>query len=278
MTVRELQDRLSDPTLVVVDCRFLLEAPEACELQYLKAHVPGAVYAHLDRDLSAERNGRNGRHPLPAPESLIERLRRLGLSDRHHVVAYDAAGGGLAASRLWWSLRYLGHDAVSILDGGWQAWVEAGGLTRGGREVLPVGDLTGAPRAEMVVDIDFVAWAARSPEWVVVDVRAGSRYRGEEEPIDRVAGHIPGAKNLYWQDTLTPDLQVRPIEELRRQFETLLGGRAADHCIVYCGSGVTSAFLVFLFEEAGLPGARLFPGSWSEWTEDPSRPVAVGVE
>jgi thiosulfate/3-mercaptopyruvate sulfurtransferase len=276
MTVSELLGRLNDPGLAVFDCRFLLDAPDACEREYLQAHIPGAVYVHLDRDMSAPKTGRNGRHPLPVPEVLVATVRRLGISNSTDVVVYDAVGGGLAASRLWWTLRYVGHDRVSFLDGGWPAWVAAGGPTKAGEERRAPAEFVAQIRPEMAADIDVTAQAAGSPDWRVVDVRAPSRYRGEEEPIDPVAGHIPGAQNRYWQDYLTLDGRLQDAAGLRREFETLLGGVPPERSIFYCGSGVTSAFMVFLMEYAGLPGARVYPGSWSEWCSDPARPVATG--
>ena len=275
-TVQELLARLEDPRLAIFDCRFLLDAPDECQRQYLAAHVPGAVYVHLDRDMSAPKTGRNGRHPLPSPGVLVALMARLGISNDTDVVVYDAAGGGLAASRLWWSLRYLGHDRVSFLDGGWPAWVAANAPTRAGDERRRRGVFVSRVRPEMAADIDATARAARSSDWLVVDVRAASRYRGEEEPIDPVAGHVPGARHRFWQDNLTPDGHIRDKAELRAEFDALLGGVSPDHTIFYCGSGVTSAFLVFLLEDVGLPGARLYPGSWSEWCADPARPVATG--
>ena len=277
MTVSELMGRLGQPGLAVFDCRFLLDAPEACHDDYRRAHVPGAVYVHLDRDMSAPQTGRNGRHPLPAPEVLAATVGRLGVSNDTDVVVYDAAGGGLAASRLWWTLRYLGHDRVWLLDGGWPAWVAAGGPTEAGEERRAPATFVGQVRPGMALEIDATARAAESPAWCVVDVRAPSRYRGEEEPIDPVAGHIPGARNLFWQDTLAPDGRLRDAAALRREFEALLGPVPPERCVFYCGSGVTSAFLVCLMEYAGLPGATIFPGSWSEWCSDPARPVATGT-
>lgn len=277
MTVSELLGRLNDPDLATFDCRFLLDAPEACHRDYLHAHIPGAVYVHLDRDMSAPKTGRNGRHPLPAPDVLVATVRRLGISNDTDVVVYDAAGGGLAASRLWWTLRYVGYDRVWFLDGGWPAWVAAGGPTRAGEERRAPADFAAHIRPGMASDIDATARAAESPDWCVVDVRAPGRYRGEEEPIDPVAGHIPGARNRFWQDNLTPDGHLRDAAALRREFDALLGGVPPERCVFYCGSGVTSAFLVFLMEYAGLPGAKVYPGSWSEWCSDPSRPVATGA-
>lgn len=278
MTVQGLLGRLRDPRLAVFDCRFLLDAPDACRHEYLQAHIPGAVYVHLDHDLSATPNGRNGRHPLPEPEAISALFARLGISHDIDAVAYDSAGGGLAASRLWWMLRYLSHDRVSILDGGWPGWLRAGGPTCSGVEVRAPAVFTSRARRHMALDVDAVADAGASPDWLVLDVRGPTRYRGEEEPIDPVAAHIPGARNRYWMESLMPDGHLRPPADLREEFDRLLGGTAPDHVVCYCGSGVTSAHTIFVMERSGLPGARLYPGSWSEWCSDPARPVARGTE
>lgn len=278
MTVRDLLDRLTDPQVAVFDCRFLLDAPGACRHEYLHAHIPGAAYVHLDHDLSATPTGRNGRHPLPEPAAIESLFGRLGISNDVDVVGYDSAGGGLAASRLWWMLRYLGHDRVSILDGGWPAWLKAGGPTRSAAEVRGPAAFRGRLRRDLALDADAVAEAAASRDWIVLDVRGPTRYRGEEEPIDPVAGHIPGARNRYWMESLTPDGHLRPPADLRAEFDRLLGGVVPDHVICYCGSGVTSAHTILAMERSGLPGARLYSGSWSEWCSDPARPVARGTE
>ncbi|MBE3131968.1 MAG: sulfurtransferase [Acidobacteria bacterium] len=276
ITVPQLLERLTEPPLALFDCRFLLEAPDACQQEYLQAHIPGAVYVHLDHDMSAPMTGRNGRHPLPEPRAIAQLFERLGISNDSDVVVYDSAGGGLAASRLWWMLRYLGHDRVSILDGGWPAWVAAGGPVRADQERRAPAEFVANLRSEMAREIDQTAAAAASSDWRVVDVRAGTRFRGDEEPIDLVAGHIPGARNRYWMDSLTPDGHLRPIDQLRAEFDALLGGVPPERSIFYCGSGVTSAFTVFVMEHAGMSGAKIFPGSWSEWSSDPARPVATG--
>lgn len=278
MTARDLLDRLTDPQVAVFDCRFLLEAPDSGRQEYLQAHIPGATYVHLDEDLSAARTGRNGRHPLPEPSAIVSRFGRLGISNDNDVVVYDSAGGGLAASRLWWMLRYLGHDRVSILDGGWPAWLQAGGPTRGGTEERAPAAFRGGLRRHLALDADAVAEAAASRGWLVLDVRGPTRYRGEEEPIDPIAGHIPGARNRYWMESLAPNGHLRPPADLRGEFDRLLGGAAPNHVVCYCGSGVTSAHTILVMERSGLPGARLYPGSWSEWCSDPARPVARGIE
>jgi len=276
VTAEELSGRLDTGRTLVVDCRFKLEDPDAAERAYLESHVAGAVYAHLDRDLSAVMTGRNGRHPLHPPGAMLASLGRLGISNESDVVAYDDVGGGLAAARLWWMLRYLGHHRVRLLDGGWQAWQACGGAVVSGREERPAATLAGRARPEMALDADAVARAAADPSWRVVDSRALARFRGDEEPIDPVAGRIPGARHHFWQESVTSDFRMRSPGRLRERFERLLAGTAPDRTVFYCGSGVTSAFQVFAMELAGLPGSRLYPGSWSEWCSDPSRPVQRG--
>ena len=276
ITAEELLSRAGEPNLAIFDCRARLEAPEAGEREYLIAHIPGAVFAHLDRDLSGEKTGRNGRHPLPTPESITGKFSEWGITPKTTVVAYDDVGGGLAAARLWWLLRYMGHERALILDGGWQAWMLAGGLIQGGNQRRSPGAFVGQPHPDMARDADSVASAAVSDDWLVVDSRMPSRYRGEEEPFDPVAGHIPGARNHYWLENLSPDGRLLPPGQLRAAFERALGGVAPERAIFYCGSGVTSAFQVFAMEVAGLPGAKIYPGSWSEWSNDPARPVATG--
>jgi thiosulfate/3-mercaptopyruvate sulfurtransferase len=272
----ELLPHLSDPNWAIVDCRFQLEDTDAARWDYLVAHIPGAVYAHLDWDLSGFKTGRNGRHPLPAVEAFCSTLGSWGITPETQVVAYDATGGGIAAARLWWMLRYLGHTRVALLDGGWNAWLTQGHRSRAGNERRQSTEYRGRPDPGMTCDIDFVAHAAQSPDWAVIDARGPTRYRGEEEPIDPVAGHVPGALNGFWKDSLAPDGTLLPREELRARFTSLIAGVPPDHVITYCGSGVSAAFVIFAMELAGLPGAKLFPGSWSEWSNDRSRAVATG--
>lgn len=254
----------------VVDCRFDLADPERGRTQYLAGHVPGARYAHLERDLSAAPRPGGGRHPLPEPQVLAATLGRLGAAPGIQVVAYDDAGGAFAA-RLWWLLRYMGHDAVAVLDGGWQAWLAAGGPVETGEVSAAAATFTGAPRGECVVDAADVASAP-----LLVDARDARRYRGEYEPIDPVAGHIPGARNRPYTDNLAADGRFKPVPDLRAEFAAVLGGTPAAAAVFYCGSGVTACHDLLALAHAGLGTARLYPGSWSEWCSDPRRPVATG--
>ena len=269
-----LAARLTDPTVVIIDCRFELAKPEAGELAYAAGHIPGAAYAHLDRDLSGPKTGSNGRHPLPSPSVLAATLGRLGIDATTQVIAYDQ-DNGMHASRLWWLLRWMGHEAVAVLDGGFAAWVADGRAMAQDVEVHAARTFSGAANPDHTVDAAVVGALARSGSARVIDARAPERYRGEIEPIDPVAGHIPGAVN-YWFARNLLNGRFRSAEALRAEFETLVSGVAMDQVVSYCGSGVTGCHNLLALEHAGLRGARLYPGSWSEWVSDRSRPVAQG--
>ena len=263
---------LGDDDVAVVDCRFQLADEASGEHEYLSAHIPGAVYAHLDRDLSGPKTGTNGRHPLPDPVSLVATFSRMAISEGVQVVAYDHDNGGYA-SRLWWMLRWLGHDAVAVLDGGFAKWTAEGRETRGGIESRSPRTFTAAMRPDMVVDAAQVEALRADKAWHLVDARAPERFRGEVEPIDRVAGHIPGAANHCYQTNLTDEGSFRTPEDLRAHLRGALGGSSPDHVVCYCGSGVTACQNLLALEHAGLTGAKLYAGSWSEWSSDPRRPV-----
>jgi thiosulfate/3-mercaptopyruvate sulfurtransferase len=276
-----LRKLLGAERLCVLDCRHDLANPALGREQYELGHVPGAVHVHLDEDLSGSRNGRNGRHPLPESEALAARLRALGIGVTSHVVAYDASEGSFAA-RAWWLLRWLGHARVSVLDGGWQGWLAAGGPTS--RETpapVPGNLVVGAP-LERIVGADAVLELAQGREQgavkVLIDARAPDRYAGRNETIDPVAGHIPGAINRFWKHNLGADGRFKPADSLRSEYEGLLAGRPATELVAQCGSGVTACHDLLAMHVAGLRGAALYPGSWSEWISDPARPVATGPE
>jgi thiosulfate/3-mercaptopyruvate sulfurtransferase len=268
-----LASHMDDP--VIVDCRFRLDDETWGEREYRAAHIPGAVYADLNRDLSGPRTGTNGRHPLPDPEALAQTFARLGIASRVQVIAYDQDNGSWA-SRFWWLLRWLGHEAVAVLDGGLAKWLAEGRPTAGGVEQRPARVFAGTPRPAMTVDVAAVASRVGSREWRLVDARAPERYRGEKEPIDRTPGHIPGAVNYFFGGSLAADHTFRTPEELRTQLTPAIGGVPADHVICYCGSGVTACHNLLALEHAGVRGAKLYAGSWSEWSADPSRPVEKG--
>ena len=269
----ELQQNLAAPELRLVDCRASLQDRDAGRKAYRAAHLPGAVFADLESDLSGPVvPGNTGRHPLPPVSALVERLRAWGIGNASQVVAYDDAGGAFAA-RLWWLLRWLGHDAVAVLDGGFSAWSAAGYALTDDEPRPSAQDFTPAARAEWLVTADEVARS--SDRASLFDARAPARFRGDEEPIDPVAGHIPGAQNLPFTENLRAG-RFRPERELRAVFEAALAGHAAKDAIMYCGSGVTACHNVLAFAHAGLELPRLYAGSWSEWITVPTRPVARG--
>lgn len=271
----DLASHLADDAWAIIDCRFDLADPSKGEHQYLESHIPGARYAHLDRDLSGEKTGSNGRHPLPTPEQMRERFGALGVGPTTQVVVYDA-DSGMHASRLWWMLRFMGHDAVALLDGGFARWIREGHATRGGREQWRPVTFIGAPRAAWRLDAQAVLDGLHDPSRVLVDARAEARFRGENETLDKRAGHIPGARNYFFQKNLTEDKNFKSAEQLRTQWQALLGDVHPQQVVMYCGSGVTACHNLLAMEHAGLSGARIFPGSWSEWSADPARPIATG--
>jgi thiosulfate/3-mercaptopyruvate sulfurtransferase len=266
---------LEDPAFVIVDCRYKLDDESWGEREYTKLHIPGAVYAHLGHDLAGPKTGTNGRHPLPDPKTLADTFGRFGISSGVQVVAYDQ-DNGMYASRLWWMLRWLGHNAAAVLDGGFKKWIVEGRPTTAGAEPRARTTFVGTPRSEMMVDVQRVASLAGHPDWRLVDARAPERFRGETEPIDRTPGHIPGAANHFFQTNLDEHGTFCTPEDLREDWRDALGTVAADHIVCYCGSGVTACHNLLALEHAGLKGARLYPGSWSEWSADPSRPVERG--
>lgn len=267
---QQLHCHLQAPELVVVDCRFDLGVPEAGRANWLEGHVPGARYADLEADLSGPPRTDRGRHPLPSAAELCRLFGRLGIDTTSQVVAYDD-NHGMVAARLWWMLRYLGHRAVAVLDGGWPAWVAAGlPLERG---AVPAGTahFTGRARRKRLVTLDEVGAAN-----ALLDAREPARFRGEVEPIDPVAGHIPGARNHCWRDNLGADGRFLAPAELRARLAHALGRSADDTTVHYCGSGVSACHNVLAQVVAGWPEPRLYCGSWSEWCRDPSRQVMMG--
>jgi thiosulfate/3-mercaptopyruvate sulfurtransferase len=270
-----LAQRLDDPDWVVFDCRHDLTDPTRGRAEYAASHIPGARFLHLDEDLSAPKTGTNGRHPLPDPHVLMEKLGRAGVDSRKQVVAYDAQGG-MVAARLWWLLRALGHLPVAVLDGGWNQWIsEARPQTVEVLQPQPTrfsGKIVNSGR----VDADFVRARLDDPGMVLVDARAPDRFRGQNETLDPVGGRIPGAYNRYFRDNLDASGRFKSAEALRREFGTVLGPTGAENVVNYCGSGVSACHNLLAMEVAGLRGARLYPGSWSEWCADPSRPVESG--
>jgi thiosulfate/3-mercaptopyruvate sulfurtransferase len=262
------------PAPVVVDVGFDLADPESGERRYRESHVPGAHYLHLDRDLSGAKTGRNGRHPLPDRAAFRRTIGALGITPRTLVVCYDAQGGVYAA-RLWWMLRWLGHADVAVLDGGVQAWRRSGGApTNAPSEAAPAGDYPDLP--SLAPTIDAAGVAARPPLSLLLDARSAERFRGEVEPIDAVAGHIPGALQRFHKSNLDDEGAFKDPAQLHAEFSALLGGREPKDVIHSCGSGVTACHNLLAMTHAGFAGSVLYPGSWSEWSADPERPIARG--
>lgn len=260
---------------VVVDCRFDLKDEAWGRAQYTAGHIPGAVYADLNADLAAPRTGTNGRHPLPDVETLAGTFGRLGISNDTQVVVYDQ-DSGLYASRLWWSLRYLGHEAVALLDGGWAKWTTEGRPSASGQET-PVPDrFTPSVRRGATVSVKQVQAMVEDGRTRLVDARGPERFEGREETIDTVAGHIPGAVNHFYKWNLGADGTMLPPEELREKFRRVLGNHTPGQAVMYCGSGVSACHNLLAMEHAGLQGTPLYVGSWSEWSADRGRPVETG--
>jgi thiosulfate/3-mercaptopyruvate sulfurtransferase len=274
VTTGDLAGHLDDAAWVVFDCRHDLAKPGLGRAEYLEAHIPGARFMHMDEDLAGPATGANGRHPLPDPALFAAKLGAAGVGPGTQVVAYDAQGA-VNASRLWWMLRWLGHDAVAVLDGSLGKWLrEERPMTA---ELPRPAPAQFSPRPQpLAVDAGLVASRLRTPAMLLVDARSGERYRGEAEPIDPVAGHIPGSLNRFVRENLDRGT-FKPPERLREEFLALLGGAAPAAVVHSCGSGVAACHNLLAMEIAGLAGSRLYPGSWSEWIADPARPRATGA-
>jgi thiosulfate/3-mercaptopyruvate sulfurtransferase len=276
ISIESLLASLGEPDWAILDCRFSLTDPPAGELAYQAAHIPGAVYVHLDDDLSASVvPGKTGRHPLPPVEQLVENFSRWGIGPGVQVVVYDdyPGGSGAIAARCWWSLRYLGHEAVAVLDGGWPRWHAAGLPVRGGVEVRSRRKFDTHVQSGMLATVDEVQAVRLDPAFRLFDSRGADRYRGENETIDPVAGHIPGAISAPYAENLGKDGLFLPPQDLKARFKSLLGDVPPERAIFYCGSGVTAGHNVLAMAHAGLGMPRLYLGSWSEWITDPDRPV-----
>lgn len=275
-TPERLARHLGDPRWVVFDTRHDLAQPDAGREQYAQGHIAGAYFLHVDDDLSAPKTGRNGRHPLPDVGAFAARVARCGVRPDSRVVAYDASGGCYAV-RLWWMLRWLGLEGAAVLDGGYPAWLQAKLPVSKDAPAPREGSFAPRPRLGATVDAPFVERFHGERAVRLVDARAPARYAGEQETLDPVAGHVPGAANRFWQRNLAPDGRFKAPAELRREFLELLGGAAPEKSVHMCGSGVTACHNLFALELAGLGEGRLYPGSWSEWCADASRPVATGA-
>lgn len=262
-----------DPQWVVLDCRFALSDPDAGRRAYEAGHIDRARYAHLNDDLSSPVTPHSGRHPLPDPHRLAAKLGAWGIDNSKQVIAYDDSFGAMAA-RLWWLLRWLGHDAVALLDGGLPRWMREGRPVVKDIPVVTPATFTPQVRDNLWVDANTVAKTVKQDDWLVMDARAEERFNGEVEMLDPVAGHVPGAINLPFEDNLHVSGRFSSAQELRELYEGLMESTPPDHVIQMCGSGVTACHNILAMEHAGLTGAKLYAGSWSEWIRDPSRPVA----
>lgn len=272
----ELAAHVGDPGWRVFDCRHDLQNTEYGVQAYTKGHIPGALHLHLDRDLSGAKTGANGRHPLPQADAFAARMAACGVGAETQVVAYDNEGG-IFASRLWWMLRWLGHERVALLDGGLPGWRRAKQPLVTDVPAFPPAVFTVRERP-LTVDADQVLARLQSPAMLLIDARAPERFSGEEETLDPVGGHIPGAVNRFYFDNLDDaGCYFKPAGDLRVEFEQLLAGRDPATVVQQCGSGVTACHNLLAMEIAGLTGSRLYPGSWSEWCADPARPVATGL-
>jgi len=273
VSAEELARHLNDPQWVVCDCRHDLADYDFGRRAYDEAHIPGARFVHLDEDLSGPKTGINGRHPLPHPLTFALRLGALGIDNAKQVVAYDSSGSCYAA-RLWWMLRWAGHANVAVLDGGWQAWTAAGQPVTSEPPSIQPTTYTPRPRPDLAVDAAYVAAHLEDPQVAVLDARISERFRGENETLDPVGGHIPGAINRFFKLNLDASGCFKPADALRAELSRLLAVSDLRNVVHQCGSGVTACHNLLAMEYAGLTGSRLYPGSWSEWVSDRSRPVA----
>jgi len=276
LSVEDLRRLIGDAAdVLVLDCEFDLGDPDRGRAIYRESHLPGARYLDLERDLSGEVTGTNGRHPLPARTAFAATMRGLGLKAGQQVVIYDG-NGGIYAARAWWMLRWLGHAAVAVLDGGRPAWVAAGLPVEGGEpRAAREGDFAMVePLVGLPVTADRLVENLAGGALQVIDARDAQRFAGAAHPLDTVSGHIPGASNRFYRDNLDETRRFRPAGELAEAFVAALAGKPAEQAVLQCGSGVTACHNALAMEIAGLKGARLYPGSWSEWVSDPLRPVA----
>jgi thiosulfate/3-mercaptopyruvate sulfurtransferase len=274
VSVSDVAAHLADPDWIIFDCRHDLTDTAVGRRAYAHSHIPGAHFVHLDDDLSGPKNGVNGRHPLPDPGKFCARLAALGMRNDRQAVAYDASGG-IYAARLWWMLRWVGHVRVAVLDGGWDAWLTTGSPVTAQPAKAESAAFRGAAHdSTSTVDADFILGQLEKPDFKLLDARSGDRFRGENETLDPVGGHIPGALNRFFKFNLTSDGRFKPAAGLRNEFAAALGTVNPAHVVHQCGSGVTACHNLLAMEIAGLHGSRLYPGSWSEWCSDARRPVA----
>ncbi|MEL7498949.1 MAG: sulfurtransferase [Planctomycetota bacterium] len=269
VTAQQLKDLLGDPNLVVVDCRFSLADVTSGRAAYDASRIPGAVYAHLDDDLSGPPHTDHGRHPLPSPERMAATFSRLGIDDTKQVIAYDDRNN-MMASRLWWMLKYMGHRNIAVLDGGWTAWQSSGGeIETSSPQVPTVVEFSGQPNPNWLVMLDQV-----DAQQKLVDSRASERFRGDVEPLDPAAGHIPGAVNFHYARVLNDDATFQDPDSIRQHMSELFGDSNPKDVTFYCGSGVSACVNLIAASHAGFPMSKLYVGSWSEWSRKKAKPEA----
>ena len=273
VSTAELASHLEDPSWIVMDTRADLMDPKKGRAMYAEGHIPGACFLDLDSDLSAPKTGSNGRHPMADPTEFAKRINQCGVTPDSQVVVYDDVGGNFAV-RLWWMLRWLGHDRTALLDGGIPQWKKEGRALSTEVPAQREGSFVPRPHLGDIVDVHFIERFREDPSIVLIDARTPERFKGLSEPIDPVAGHIPGAVNRFWKENLAPDGRFKSSQELRAEFGKLLGNHP-ERAVHMCGSGVTACHNAFAMELAGLPAGRLYAGSWSEWVSDRSRPIAT---
>ncbi len=280
VSIDELARLLAGPdaaALLLLDCSFDLGDTQAGARAHAAGHIPGALYVHLEQDMSGPKTGLNGRHPLPEREAFVRRMAVLGANDDTQIVGYDNAGG-IYAARLWWLLRWTGHRAAAVLDGGMAGWKAAGHAVTAELSATPAaGSFSARPSLVSTASQAQLRANLLTRQRLVLDARAPDRFRGENETLDPVGGHIPGARNRLFRDNLGLDGRFKPAAQLRAEFDAITGGRAAAELVNQCGSGVTACHNLLALEVAGLPGAALYPGSWSEWCAQPGAPVALGA-
>lgn len=270
-----LREHLNDPSWVIFDCRHDLMDHGVGPKAYAAGHIPGAYFAPVETALAGAKTGKNGRHPLPEPDAFASFLQQHGVTENSQIVGYDDAGG-LYAARLWWLARWIGLSRVGVLDGGFPKWVADGHPVTKEIPSPREGRVVAQPDQRLLVNVGDVAAGVKSRNMVVIDARAPERFRGDVEPIDRVGGHIPSARNRFFKTNLNSDSTLRSAAELKTEFTTLLAGSPPTNVVHQCGSGITACANLFAMEYAGLAGSKLYPGSWSEWISDPSRPIAKG--
>ena len=273
-TTAELAAHLTDPEWVIIDCRHDLTDAHAGRAEFQRSHIPGARYLDAAQDLAGPLNGKNGRHPLPTADAFAQSLSRAGVQTGRQVIAYDAQPGMFAA-RLWWMLRWVGHDAVAVLDGGWNKWIAEGRPVSAEIPAPAQARFVPSPR-NTAVDAGVVLASLGKPGLMLLDARAPDRFRGENETLDPAGGRIPGAANRFFRENLDSAGLYKPAAQLREEYSRLLAGKSPEQLVHYCGSGVSACHNVLAMEIAGLSGGRLYPGSWSEWCTDPARPRAQG--